>query len=240
LTGAALRKLGLLRKGHLVEVTRADLVAGYVGQTAMKTAERVKDALDGILFIDEAYTLTRGGPQDFGQEAVDTLVKLMDQFRGRLVVIAAGYPEEMSAFISSNPGLASRFAYSLHFADYTTAELSQILQRAAVKEGFNLPPSVIRQIERFLEEDSSRGEAHFSNARSALKLLDQMKTSLAVRVVRQMGKKQVISNDDLVSFTPEDLPTLSESIHDEPITLSMTPGLARKNGAPIKPRVILK
>ncbi len=89
LTGEALRKLGVLRKGHLVEVTRADLVAGYVGQTAIKTQEKIKEALDGILFIDEAYTLTRGGPQDFGQEAVDTLVKLMDQYQNRLVVIAA-------------------------------------------------------------------------------------------------------------------------------------------------------
>jgi len=246
-TGEVLRKLGLLRKGHLVEVTRTDLVAGYIGQTAMKTAERVKEALDGILFIDEAYTLTRGGPQDFGQESVDTLVKLMDQYRERLVVIAAGYPEEMRRFIASNPGLASRFAHSLEFSDYSIAELREIIQNAAEKDGFKLTPVMLRQVEQMLNFEKSRQDGHFSNARMALNLLDQMKTALAVRVMRTANQDSVIGLKELVTFTPEDLPRISEiieEIHEEPEYTSNTNGIpinlisspARKNGKPLKPQ----
>ena len=115
LMGQMLKALGVLRKGHCVEVSRADLVAGYVGQTAIKTTKKIKAALDGVLFIDEAYTLSRGGGSDFGREAIDTLVKAMEDYSDRLVVIAAGYPAEMQGFIGSNPGLELRISACLDF-----------------------------------------------------------------------------------------------------------------------------
>ena len=131
LLGQLYAAIGVLGTGQLVEVTRSDLVAGYVGQTAIKTTEAVQRALGGILFIDEAYTLTRsaGSGQDFGQEAVDTLVKLMEDHRDELVVIAAGYGQEMAQFISSNPGLPSRFPRTIRFPDYSTDELASIFTR---------------------------------------------------------------------------------------------------------------
>ena len=131
LLGQLYAAIGVLGTGQLVEVTRSDLVAGYVGQTAIKTTEAVQRALGGILFIDEAYALTRsaGSGQDFGQEAVDTLVKLMEDHRDELVVIAAGYGQEMAQFISSNPGLPSRFPRMIRFPDYSTDELASIFTR---------------------------------------------------------------------------------------------------------------
>jgi SpoVK/Ycf46/Vps4 family AAA+-type ATPase len=221
LTGETLRKLGILRKGHLVEVTRADLVAGYVGQTAIKTSEKVREALDGILFIDEAYTLTRGGSQDFGQEAIDTLVKMMDQYQDRLVVIAAGYPDEMNTFISSNPGLASRFTHSLQFADYSIPDLLEILKRASARDGFILPPLVAHRAERVLTGFKQNGDIRFLNARAALQLLDQMKTSLAVRVIQKTKDGQPMSLEDMTSFASEDLPPVKEPA-PEPVAAAMS------------------
>jgi Cdc6-like AAA superfamily ATPase len=235
LTGEILRKLGILRKGHLVEVTRADLVAGYVGQTALKTSEKVREALDGILFIDEAYTLTRGGSQDFGQEAVDTLVKMMDQYRDRLVVIAAGYPDEMQAFIDSNPGLASRFNHSLHFPDYSTPELVEILIRASQKDGFVLPAPVSRQIGAILQSIRKTQSGHFSNARAVLQLLDQMKTTLAVRIIRSNTEGKPLSIQEMTTFVVEDLPPC-ETPQDELIP-AMQPFMPRKTVPAPKPLV---
>ena len=238
LTGEILRKLGILRKGHLVEVTRADLVAGYVGQTALKTAEKIREALDGILFIDEAYTLTRAGSQDFGQEAVDTLVKMMDQYRDRLVVIAAGYPEEMQSFTDSNPGLASRFNYSLHFPDYSTQELVEILNRAAQKDGFVLPAGVSRQIGAILQTIRKNQPAHFSNARAALQLLDQMKTALAVRIIRNTNEGKTPTIQEMTTFMVEDLPVIETPPRE--LIPAVQPFMPRKNGVAPKPRDLVR
>ena len=237
LTGEALKKLGVLRKGHLVEVTRADLVAGYVGQTAIKTQEKVKEALDGILFIDEAYTLTRGGSQDFGQEAVDTLVKLMDQFQNRLVVIAAGYPDEMRTFIDSNPGLSSRFNHSLQFPDYTMPELAEIMCRASEFDGFSITKTIRVELENVLRFQNSMEKTNLFNARAALHLLDLMKTNLAVRIIQKAKNNQKISMEEMMTFSREDLPKIDKpAVH--PI-LDVQPLPIKKNGAPLKPQSIL-
>ncbi len=247
ITGEAFRKLGILRKGHLVEVTRADLVAGFVGQTALKTTERVMDALDGILFIDEAYTLARGGPHDFGQEAVDTLVKLMDQYRDRLVVIAAGYPEEMKNFTAINPGLASRFTHSLDFCDYTIQELTEILQSAATKEGFLFQEGVMDRVEQELFRERKENQVHFSNARAALNLLDRMKTALAVRVMESAARRVGVGPKEMVIFTVNDLPGSDNRLTEFPIlnhplenpvleAPALLPSVQpRRNGVPLKP-----
>jgi Cdc6-like AAA superfamily ATPase len=130
------RSLGLLERGQLVETDRSGLVAGYVGQTAERTAEVVRSALDGVLLIDEAYALARGDGRDYGQEAIDTLVKLMEDHRDRLVVIVTGYPDEMSTFIEANPGLSSRFPRTIHFPDYDTAELLAIAHHTASESNY--------------------------------------------------------------------------------------------------------
>src|SRR5450631_2962394 len=142
LVGDIYRGLKVLRKGQVVETDRAGLVAGYVGQTATKTLDKCREALDGILFIDEAYTLaagTGGSGHDFGKEAIDTLLKFMEDNRDRIVVIVAGYPNEMRRFIESNPGLASRFSKTVDFPAYGAADLCEILKRMAEQQHFTLP-----------------------------------------------------------------------------------------------------
>nr|WP_277628315.1 AAA family ATPase [Arsenicicoccus dermatophilus] len=160
LVGGIYRALGLLSKGQLVEVDRSELVAGYLGQTATKTAEVVRSALGGVLFIDEAYSL--GGDQ-YGTEAVDTLVKEMEDNRGDLVVIVAGYPEPMRGFIATNPGLASRFSTTVEFEDYTDDELVGILQELACKNDYDLGEAAVTRFREILAA-TPRGEA-FGNGR---------------------------------------------------------------------------
>ena len=120
------KEIGVLSSGHLVEVDRSGLVAGYVGQTAIKTQEKIDEAIGGVLFIDEAYTLVKEQSNDFGQEAIDTLLKAMEDNRRNLIVIVAGYTNEMNKFIESNPGLKSRFNKYIEFPDYSLCELEQI------------------------------------------------------------------------------------------------------------------
>ena len=160
LIGAIYRALRLLPKGQLVEVDRSELVAGYVGQTAMKTAEVVARAVDGVLFIDEAYALA--GDQ-FAQEAVNTLVKEMEDHRESLVVIVAGYPDPMVGFIAQNPGLASRFTTTIEFDDYTDDELLDILRSIATGSDYELTPDAEKRVRMTLQA-AARGPA-FGNGR---------------------------------------------------------------------------
>src|SRR3954468_14555385 len=175
------RSIGLLKKGHLVEVDRAGLVGEYVGTTALKTERAVKRALDGVLFIDEAYAIaTPEARQDFGAEAVETLLKRMEDYRHRLVVIVAGYPAPMERFLNSNPGLRSRFSREITFPDYSTDELVAITRRFADENGYVLDEEAGAALGRILG-GRTRGET-FGNARYARTLFEQALNAQAVRL----------------------------------------------------------
>ncbi|HVI61810.1 MAG TPA: AAA family ATPase [Bradyrhizobium sp.] len=180
--GEVFRSLKVLRKGHLVETDRAGLVAGYIGQTATKTLDKCKEALDGILFIDEAYTLAaiQGGAHDFGKEAIDTLLKFMEDNRERIVVIVAGYPNEMRRFIESNPGLSSRFTKTIDFPPYGVVDLCEILKRMAARQKFSLPDDFQAALTPWIEQRSKVQD--WGNARSMRTLLEKARESQAIRI----------------------------------------------------------
>lgn len=211
LIGQMYNSLGLLRKGHCVEVTRADLVAGYVGQTALKTQEVVKSALDGVLFIDEAYALSSG--DSFGKEAIDFLVKSMEVYRSRILVIVAGYPEEMRAFLKTNPGLASRFSEPLVFLDYAIPELIEICSRLADQNGFILPEEVHPLLEEVIRVLMTQKGQSFGNARTIQQIFEEMKARLARRVIERRNPKQPPTRGQMITFTFEDIPQPAGVLH---------------------------
>jgi stage V sporulation protein K len=157
------KTLGVLSRGHLVEVDRSKLVEGYVGQTATKTTAVVESALDGVLFIDEAYSLVKEAPWDFGPEAIETLLKLMEDHRERLIVIVAGYPDKMDQFVASNPGLQSRFTRRIEFEDYTAGEMIQIFSQYAASNDFTLESEAQRLLLAHFRE--RQGDANYGNGR---------------------------------------------------------------------------
>jgi len=184
LLGSIFHALGLLSKGHLTEVDRAELVAGYVGQTAIKTDAVVKDALGGVLFIDEAYSLApEDSGHDFGDEAIETLLKLMEDHRDDLVVIAAGYRERMESFIESNPGLRSRFTRFVDFPDYSPDELTAIFTRMVEEDGYTLGPGAIEAVKATLAKEYESRSDNFGNARLVRNLFERSLTSQANRLV---------------------------------------------------------
>ena len=173
LYGEFLGAMGLLRRGHLKEAARQDLVAEYVGQTAVKTNALIDEALDGVLFIDEAYSLAPpDARQDFGREAVEVLLKRMEDDRQRIAVIAAGYTEEMARFINSNPGLESRFTQTLAFPSYSPEELLAILHLQAAAEGLQIDPSAHQAAWRTIYRAWQTSDDHFGNARYVRRLLE--------------------------------------------------------------------
>jgi SpoVK/Ycf46/Vps4 family AAA+-type ATPase len=182
LLGEILKDLGILSSGHVVEVDRSGLVAGWVGKTALKTKKVFERSLGGVLFIDEAYALARdhGREHDFGQEAIDTLVKLMEDHRENSVVVAAGYPEPMERFLNSNPGLRGRFSKKLRFENYDVDELVEILTDMATGDGFELTPGAKSRVRSILSERV--GAQDFANAREARKLYESAQKKQALRL----------------------------------------------------------
>jgi SpoVK/Ycf46/Vps4 family AAA+-type ATPase len=181
LIARAYRALGVLAKGHLVEVDRSGLVAGYVGHTALKTKEVVKRALDGVLFIDEAYALLGEG-KDFGPEAINTLLKLMEDYRDRLIVIVAGYTDRMTAFLESNPGLKSRFNKFIHFGDYTAPEMARIFEYMLEKAQYRATEEAHAAFEPAMcRLHENRGE-HFGNGRLVRNLFEHVQQEHANRL----------------------------------------------------------
>jgi S1-C subfamily serine protease/AAA+ superfamily predicted ATPase len=193
--GEIYRSLKVLRKGHVVEVQRADLVAGYIGQTAIKTLDKCKEALDGILFVDEAYSLAGEG-KDFGQEAIATLIKFMEDNRDRVMVIAAGYPNEMRRFIAMNPGMASRFNRTIEFPAYEPKELAAILRLMARRQHAGLPDALEQSLVPWIESQS-RSEG-WGNAREMRNLLDKASEAQSLRVAADPTAD--ISKIEMVDF----------------------------------------
>ena len=221
LMGKIYLSLGMLRKGHVIEVSRPDLVAGYVGQTALKTNEKLLAALDGILFIDEAYSLNRGGPLDFGQEAIDSLVKAMEDYRDRLVIIAAGYPHEMEAFLNSNPGLKSRFAPPILFKQFTQDELLSILNHLAESEGFKFSDDALAKVSTLIRETRDYQKDHFGYARTIRTIYEEIKAMLAERVLTDSANPLESADYDLILAV--DIPELSIPVDQEPAPPSSPP-----------------
>jgi Cdc6-like AAA superfamily ATPase len=211
------RVLGVVERGHLVETDRSGLVAGFVGQTAIRVTEIFDAADQGVLLIDEAYALARGGERDFGTEAIDTMVKLMEDRRDRVVVIVTGYSDEMAVFVDSNPGIRSRFPKTIFFPDYATDELLAILDSLGRRHHYRLTRGARDKFrERIEEVPRDRG---FGNARLARNLFEAAVARQASRVVARVDADgSELSDIDLITITARDVPELADP-HQAP-----TPG----------------
>ena len=197
-----LHRLGYVRKGHLVAVTRDDLVGQYIGHTAPKTKEVLKKAMGGVLFIDEAYYLYRPeNERDYGQEAIEILLQVMENQREDLVVILAGYKDRMDTFFKSNPGMSSRIAHHLDFPDYTPPELLQIAEKMLQQQNYRFGPGAREAFDEYLALRIS--QAHFANARSVRNALDRARLRQASRLFAE--RDRVLTETDLTTLTPEDI-----------------------------------
>lgn len=194
------KELGILKKGHLVETDRSGLVAEYVGQTAPKTNAKIDEALDGVLFIDEAYTLV-GGENDFGSEAIATLLKRMEDDRNRLVVILAGYTNEIKEFIDSNPGLQSRFNRYIQFDDYSADDLMEILKLNLKKSRYKIKRDAFDRIQQYIQHQVAKRDERFGNARFIRNTFEKIVQNQADRLAQQPS----INNNELSIITLEDV-----------------------------------
>jgi probable Rubsico expression protein CbbX len=195
-----LHRLGYLRRGHLVSVTRDDLVGQYVGHTAPKTKEVLKRAMGGVLFIDEAYYLYReDNERDYGQESIEILLQVMENHREDLVVILAGYKDRMNSFFASNPGMSSRIAHHIDFPDYALDELQDIGKLLLRAEGYTLTPEAKDTFRDYLEH--RKAQPRFANARSVRNAIERARLRHASRL---MTTDQAVGRDELTTLTPEE------------------------------------
>lgn len=198
--GRLFKEMAVLPKGHLVEVERADLVGEYIGHTAQKTREQIKRAIGGILFIDEAYSLARGGEKDFGKEAIDALVKGMEDYKESFILILAGYHNEMERFLETNPGLRSRFPIHISFPDYSIRELINIAELMLQKRQYVLSTSARDELRLILEKQAAC-HVHSGNARMVRNIIERAIRIQAVRLINQKN----ISREDLMLITRADI-----------------------------------
>ena len=198
------RSLGILSRGQLVEADRSKLVAGYSGQTAIKTNQLIDSAMGGVLFIDEAYTLKSNDQDSFGSEAIDTLLKRLEDDRGKFICIVAGYTDNMHDFIDTNPGLKSRFTQTIHFEDYTPDELTQIFINLASGKKFTVDEETRSAIHRQFEQLYLRRDKNFGNAREARRIFDQAVERQSQRLIAEMNNPN-FTNEDMYRITVADL-----------------------------------
>jgi SpoVK/Ycf46/Vps4 family AAA+-type ATPase len=201
LIGRIFKALGILRKGQFVEVDRRKLVAGYVGQTAEKTAQAIESALDGVLFIDEAYALSRSeSGNDFGHEAINTLVPMMENYRDRLVVILAGYSQEMAPFLEANSGIASRIAYNVDFTDYSSEEMCKIFLSMCSRDKRICPDNIQIHLQNTFDKMYQNRNKNFGNAREVRNIYEKMVTNLKNRILQDN-----LVGEAMITFTVEDI-----------------------------------
>lgn len=196
--GKTFKEIGILEKGQVVEVDRADLVGEYIGHTALKVRENIKKALGGILFVDEAYSLARGGDRDFGKEAIDTLVKAMEDHKNEFILILAGYTNEMNWFMETNPGLKSRFPIQIEFPDYTLDELMQIALKMFQDREYELAELSKKKLLHILCHKYSYNNG---NARLVRNIVESSIRKHAMRIVNKSDLKK----EDLILIQPEDI-----------------------------------
>jgi stage V sporulation protein K len=204
--GKIFREMGVLSRGHLIEVERADLVGEYIGHTAQKTREQLKKAYGGILFIDEAYSLARGGEKDFGKESIDVVVKAMEDHKDELILILAGYKDEMDSFLKTNPGLHSRFPIHIEFPDYNQQELLQIAEQLCSKRQYKLDHEARKVLVKMLYQMQSQGSDNFGNARTVRNVIEKAIRRQAVRLITKAN----LTRQELISLEPCDLMEVKE------------------------------
>lgn len=210
LLGRIFKHLGYLQKGHLIETDRVGMVAGYVGQTAIKTDEIISSAVDGVLFVDEAYSLANGSFNDFGREAIEILLKRMEDYREKLVVIVAGYPDEMETFIQSNPGLQSRFNRYFKFDHFNGNDLMEILKLNMKKADFTITDDAQDKLLEIIDRLYEKRHPSFGNARTMRNLFEKIIQIQANRIV----SIEPLTKEILITLTEEDIPPVLKTVND--------------------------
>lgn len=212
--GKMYKQLGLLSKGHFIEVSRTDLIAGYQGQTALKVKQVIENAKGGVLFIDEAYSLTENDHSDsYGRECLTELTKALEDYRNDLVVIVAGYTDLMKAFFDSNPGLKSRFNTFIEFSDYKSTELVEIFKRMCVRDDYDLPDELVEKITNIIELEIDDKTTNFANGRYVRNLYEE----IIMNHARRINSKDNITKKDLQRIAVEDLTVFKDKDKDKKV-----------------------